>query len=613
MWLAYLAWPIVTLVTGLSLLYWIYTNRWERRGAKWFVGVLGVGGLWMFTTFLHLLLRDPQLQRLVAVVEAVLVFVSFAAYVVFVSVYTGREFHERRSVQAALVGVLGSLLVLAPLNFLGVTDLLWTDLVVVRDPLSYVVIEHSIGVVVLLTVLLGLIGYSWFVLTNYLLATASGSGTQVLLILLGGLSIGVAELLGQAGLLPAAGLHHATFGALPYVVFSTFGLFRFDLLDVLPVARNAVVEHLADPVLVLDDDRRLVDYNATAVGTWPALPEKKGSPFTAAFPSLADRIELPTAGRTATTDRITLARDGTERHYSVTTTPITRGRSGTVGWYAILFRDVTDLEQSRWQLEKQNERLDQVATTISHDLRNPITVASGQTEALAMELDEWDVAPERRDHAEGRISSTQDSLGRMEDIVDDILTLAREGKTVDQTGSVDLGETARDAWANVDTDDATLTVTADRQFRADRSKLLTIFENLFRNAVEHSSTSERTPSDDAVERGSTGTRNSVSSGDAVEHSSTSPRSQASEGVTVEVGPTADGFYVADDGPGIPTEHADDIFEYGYTTTGDGTGLGLSIVRTMAESHGWTVELDREDERGTRFLFGNVDTVVTDGG
>lgn len=44
-WLAYLAWPIVTLVTGLSLLYWIYSNRWERRGAKWFVGVLGIGGL----------------------------------------------------------------------------------------------------------------------------------------------------------------------------------------------------------------------------------------------------------------------------------------------------------------------------------------------------------------------------------------------------------------------------------------------------------------------------------------------------------------------------------------------------------------------------------------
>ncbi|SEO04543.1 PAS fold-containing protein [Halorientalis persicus] len=572
-WLAYLAWPIVTLVTGSSLLYWIYSNRWDRRGARWFAGVLGVGAFWMAATFLHLWLGDPGLQRVVAIVEAILLFASFAAYIVFVSVYTGREFHERRSVQATLVGVMGSLLVLAPLNFLGVTNLLWTDLVVVDDPFPYVVIEHGVGLVVILTVLLGLIGYSWFVLTNYLLATGTGSGTQVLLILLGGLSIGVAELLGQAGLLPADGLHHATFGALPYVVFSTFGLFRFDLLDVLPVARNAVVEYLTDPVLVLDDDRRLVDYNAAALDTWPALPEKKGAPFAAAFPSLADRIELPADRKAATTDRLTLAHDGTEHHYSVTTTPITRGRSGAVGWYAILFRDVTDLEQSRWQLQKQNERLDQVATTISHDLRNPIAVASGQTESLALELDEWDVTPEHRDRAQGRISSTQDSLDRMEDIVEDILTLAREGKTVEETGPVELGATARDAWANVDTDDATLTVAGDRRLQADRSNLLSIFENLFRNSVEHG------PDDG----------------------------------TVEVGATADGFYVADDGPGIPDEHAGDIFEYGYTTSGDGTGLGLSIVRTMAESHGWTVELDREYERGTRFVFGSVDTVVTDGG
>jgi signal transduction histidine kinase len=571
-WLAYLAWPIVTLVTGLSLLYWIYSNRWERRGAKWFVGVLGIGGLWMASTFLHLLLRDPELQRVVAIVEALLLFASFATYIVFVSVYTGREFHERRSVQATLVGVMGSLLVLAPLNSLGVTDLLWTDLVLVTDPFPYVVIEHGVGLVVILTVLLGLIGYTWFVLTNYLLATGTGSGTQVLLILLGGLSIGVAELLGQAGLLPADGLHHATFGALPYVVFSTFGLFRFDLLDVLPVARNAVVEHLTDPVLVLDGDRRLVDYNAAALDTWPALPEKKGAPFAAAFPSLADRIDLPAGGKAGTTDRITLARGGTEHHYSVTTTPITRGRSGAVGWYAILFRDVTDLEQSRWQLQKQNERLDQVATTISHDLRNPITVASGQTEALALELEEWDVTPEHRDRAEGRITSTQGSLDRMEDIVEDILTLAREGKTVDETGAVDLEETARDAWANVDTDGATLTVADDRTLQADRSKLLTIFENLVRNSVDH----------------------------------------GSDDMTVEVGVTTDGFYVADDGPGIPDEHADDVFEYGYTTSGDGTGLGLSIVRTMAESHGWTVTLDGEYDQGTRFVFGNVDTAVTDG-
>jgi signal transduction histidine kinase len=105
-----------------------------------------------------------------------------------------------------------------------------------------------------------------------------------------------------------------------------------------------------------------------------------------------------------------------------------------------------------------------------------------------------------------------------------------------------------------------MTVVDDRTLQADRSKLLTIFENLFRNAIDH----------------------------------------CQADVTVSVGATEDGFYVADDGPGIPADHRDHVFEYGYTTGTEGTGLGLSIVRTMAESHGWTVELD-ESAAGARFV------------
>jgi len=70
-------------------------------------------------------------------------------------------------------------------------------------------------------------------------------------------------------------------------------------------------------------------------------------------------------------------------------------------------------------------------------------------------------------------------------------------------------------------------------------------------------------------------------------------------VTVEVGPTDAGFYVSDDGPGIPDQHHGRLFEYGYTTSDEGTGLGLSIVRTIAESHGWAVEHDDEYSGGTR--------------
>jgi signal transduction histidine kinase len=173
----------------------------------------------------------------------------------------------------------------------------------------------------------------------------------------------------------------------------------------------------------------------------------------------------------------------------------------------------------------------------------------------------------------------------MQDIIDDILTIAREGKTVEDTEKLSLAAVVHDAWRTVDTGDATLTVADDRVLQAERSKLLSIFENLFRNSVEHGSTAESGPDS---------------------HSDYQPA-----GVTVEVTPTPDGFTVTDDGPGIPENHRDDVFEYGYTTTRAGTGLGLSIVRTMAESHGWTVELDDDYHDGTRFVFHGVEGETVD--
>jgi signal transduction histidine kinase len=79
-------------------------------------------------------------------------------------------------------------------------------------------------------------------------------------------------------------------------------------------------------------------------------------------------------------------------------------------------------------------------------------------------------------------------------------------------------------------------------------------------------------------------------------------------VAVTVGVLADdvGFYVEDDGPGIPPAERDDVFESGYTTAGDGTGYGLAIVETVADGHGWSVALAESADGGARFEFRGVD-------
>ncbi|MFC7115418.1 sensor histidine kinase [Natronoarchaeum sp. GCM10025703] len=224
----------------------------------------------------------------------------------------------------------------------------------------------------------------------------------------------------------------------------------------------------------------------------------------------------------------------------------------------------------------------------------------------------------------------------MEDIIGDVLALARHGQTVTETQQLTLDEVVTDAWSNVMTQKARIEIESSGAIAADRSRLLRSFENLFRNAVEHGSTSpDSQPRQDSVEHGSTNSRSQTD--DSVEHGSTSPDSQTQQDtkaqsasspdsqprqdavkVTVRVGllpavdgvPTADssrstGFYVEDDGPGMPEEVRKNAFDSSFTTSDEGLGIGLWVVREVASAHGWTVDVTESESGGARFEFRDV--------
>lgn len=232
-------------------------------------------------------------------------------------------------------------------------------------------------------------------------------------------------------------------------------------------------------------------------------------------------------------------------------------------------------ERSQRKLERQNERLDQFASTVSHDLRNPLNVADGYRELLKAELtDADDVDPEMlHDH----VTQIGESHRRMETIIGDVLALAREGKTIDDPVVVDLETIATEAWENVEHHDGTLKVVETRSLEADRDRLLRVFENLFRNSIEHGT------------NGQNATRKDTS------------------GVKIEVAPTDDGFYIADDGVGISPDAIDEIFEYGHTTAEDGTGFGLAIVDTIVSAHGWRITVDETYDDGAKFVVSDIDS------
>jgi PAS domain S-box-containing protein len=269
-----------------------------------------------------------------------------------------------------------------------------------------------------------------------------------------------------------------------------------------------------------------------------------------------------------------------------------------------MIRDVSDRVERERQLQRQNDRLDEFAAIVSHDLRNPLNVAEGRLELAREECDSEHLASVERAH------------DRMWTLIDDLLTLARQGGDDLDPATVSLATLADRCWDSVEWSGATLAVETDAAVRADESRLQRLLENLFRNSVEHGSTNSRPEAGDSVEHGST-TPRSQAREDSVERGSTSDRpttdrpvedAGSDPSVTVTVGDLPDGFFVADDGPGIPAEVRDEAFEAGYSTNPEGTGFGLSIVREVADAHGWDVRLVDAEEGGARFEFRGV-TVV----
>ncbi len=241
--------------------------------------------------------------------------------------------------------------------------------------------------------------------------------------------------------------------------------------------------------------------------------------------------------------------------------------SATVG-YAI-YTDITERRERERELTRQNERLEEFASVVSHDLRNPLNVAEGQLEIA------------RETGARESFEAVERAHERIESRIEGLLELARQGRTVGETRPVDLAEVSGAAWESVETGAARLDLAEGLgTVEADPERLCQLFENLLSNAVTHGV--EHPP---GVTDGGTGT---------------------GVPLTVTVGPLDDGFYVADDGAGIPDDERDRVFDPGYTTAEEGTGFGLAIVRSIAEAHGWSVAATEGANGGTRFEFDGVE-------
>lgn len=202
---------------------------------------------------------------------------------------------------------------------------------------------------------------------------------------------------------------------------------------------------------------------------------------------------------------------------------------------------------------------DQVASVISHDLRNPLDVAKARLRAGQETGNE-----DHFDHVER-------AHDRMERIIQDVLTLARGSESIDPDDTVELGSIVEHAWESVETNGVHLIVPESLpSITADRNRAERLFENLFRNTIEHG-------------------------GNATE---------------ISIGRFEDGdeigIFIADDGVGIESEDRSRVFKPGYSTMESGTGLGLAIVEGIAHAHGWSVTASKAESGGMRIDIADID-------
>ncbi|SIR25984.1 PAS domain S-box-containing protein [Haladaptatus litoreus] len=234
-----------------------------------------------------------------------------------------------------------------------------------------------------------------------------------------------------------------------------------------------------------------------------------------------------------------------ERYLQHRSQPIESGKYA--GGRLELYFDITERKE-------REEKLEQFADIVSHDLRNPLGIAQ-------MYLGEV-----RRNGVEGNLDEVEQAHDRMETMIQNLLSIARGGQPCNDRTPISLETVGTRAWGQTETADATFQIEdGEAVISADEDRLQAAFENLFRNAIEHGGTDVR----------------------------------------VRIGTLEDGFYVADSGSGIDPEHRADAFERGYSN-GNGTGFGLAIVHEIIDAHGWNLTITESSDGGARFEVGGVE-------
>ena len=505
------------------------------------VALLATTGLWASFYVGRILSSAPAVQLTFYILGLTAGLTSVGAWLYFCSAYAGKSYHRTPLFRQLAVFVF--LLILA-VKFTSPIHGLYFSTAQSITPFPHLVIRLGVlhWIVTGLAYALSAVGF--YMLFETFQGSNYATGRLSLLVGLAGLPV-VFDVIAYSGSDPVITLNYEPIGV---ALFAVGVLYVADgsFVAVRRFGREQLLDELDEAIVIVDTDWQIKDTNESARELFPDLTDSLDEALFDVVPELDDLLPV------AESRVIEFAASMPGRQYLVSTQPLTVGQT-TVG-QALVLTDVTALERERQRVRRQESQLDNFEEAITHELRNTINVAQGNIELAAAALNPDD--PE----IEERIRTASAATDRMGLIVSDLVTLARLGRRAEEIETVDVDAVVRRAFAATATADHDLTTVDTGEVDADRRRVEQLFESLFEFCIRNDATA------------------------------------------VEVAQTPEGFVIEDDGRPLSDTDIDRAFAYGQAVPDAESGLLLPVVQTLAEAHGWTVDVDSTYDDGVRFVI-----------
>ncbi len=579
---------VIPTIAGVVMMGYTLRHRATPGAAPFIVMTAGVT-VWSLGYALQMASADMSLQKLFAYMQVPGYLAAPFGFFAFIITYTGRRAWLSRHNKFLLAMTFWGFV------FLGWTNeahhFFYTDIHVIhKNGLSLLDVSFGPGFWLSIFVAYTLIIIAMSQLIRAMSRSSEFRG-QAGFLLMAAVLPWVGNAVSIFKLTPWPDLDMTTFAFALSGALIAWNVFRFHLLDIVPVAHETIMRSMTDSVIVLDKQNRVVSVNPAAAQLLDrqagGLIGQNAAAIFNRWPDLVARY-----GEQAQTEaEIVIEKD----YYDLRISPL-YGQVGDLQGRLIVLRDITRLKEAEAALREAKEAAEEASqaksaflANVSHELRTPLTSVLGFTKIIKKRLDDvvFPVVPpsdRRVSRAVRQIAENVEIIiaegERLTLLINDVLDLAKieSGRLEWNMAPLSVQEIIRHSVAATVSlfanSPVKLVVEVDEKLPliiGDHNRLIQVVVNLISNAAKFTN----------------------------EGSVTCRAQQAGDQMIVSI---------IDTGIGIAPEDFEKIFEQ-FVQAGDtltdkptGTGLGLPISKQIVEYHGGNIWVDSEPGKGSTFFF-----------